>query len=121
MVDRCANVTCNGTDYCDPADGACKGSSCVGVQCMIGRVCLKETGVCEVDPCLATRCPYGDVCRVSPGGTAQCFFDPTIPGSVKTFSASGGGLAAAPADSLVRSTPGPPRRPGWRSWGASRC
>ena len=91
--DKCANVTCNGTDYCDPADGICKASGCVGVQCMIGMVCLKQSGACEVDPCLATRCPYGDTCRVSANGTAQCFFDPSVPGSVKTFSASGGSCA----------------------------
>ena len=68
MRDTCANVACNGTDYCDPADGVCKASACAGVQCMIGMVCLKETGVCEVDPCLVTRCPYGDTCRVLPAG-----------------------------------------------------
>ncbi len=91
--DACANVTCNGSDYCDPADGICKASGCEGVQCMIGMVCLKESGACEEDPCLVTRCPYGDTCRVSPSGTAQCFFDPTVSGAVKTFSASGGGVS----------------------------
>jgi hypothetical protein len=93
VADKCANVTCAGTDYCDLADGICKPSGCVGVQCMIGMVCLKQSGECEVDPCQVTRCPYGDTCRVLPDGTAQCFFDPSIPGAVKTFSASGGSCA----------------------------
>jgi hypothetical protein len=98
VADKCANVTCGGTDYCDPADGICKPSGCVGVQCMIGKVCLKESGACEPDPCLLTRCPYGDTCRVAPNGTAQCLFDPSIPGSVKSFSASGGGCSCRVAE-----------------------
>jgi Putative metal-binding motif len=56
ISDPCANVTCDGDQYCH--DGDCV-SSCAGVDCPKGQRC--QLGVCEADPC-GGPCPPGDVC-----------------------------------------------------------
>ena len=110
VPDRCAQATpATRDEYCDFADGLCKASPCKAVSCLPATVCVEGSGRCELDPCAVTRCLYGDKCQILPDGTAQCVFDPSVPGALKILSASGGGVGGC-ACSLGR--PGDDRGPG---------
>jgi hypothetical protein len=94
VADRCAQASCDVDEYCDLTDGRCRASPCEGVSCVPATVCVEATGRCELDPCAVTRCVYGDRCLILPDGTAQCVFDPSVPGALRILSASGGGVSA---------------------------
>ncbi|MDW8361883.1 MAG: MopE-related protein [Myxococcales bacterium] len=57
---RCAGVTCEGDQVCDPTTGSCV-DLCTGVSCDAGFACLR--GRCVEDNCYGRGCPPGQRCR----------------------------------------------------------
>jgi hypothetical protein len=66
VVDKCCNVQCANTQFCDPTSGMCVATCPNG--CPTGQVC--QNGNCAPDPCAGKSCPEGQACD-SRDGTCQ--------------------------------------------------
>jgi hypothetical protein len=58
VVDKCCNVKCDQTGFCNPSTGMCVETCPNG--CPTGQVC--EGGSCVPDPCFGKDCPEGQAC-----------------------------------------------------------
>jgi MYXO-CTERM domain-containing protein len=59
-VEKCANVTCNEHEKCEPTSGRCVDDSCLSKGCPDGEACVGF--VCVPDPCPPGKCPDDHIC-----------------------------------------------------------
>jgi Putative metal-binding motif len=111
-VDRCAGISCSGTNVCNPATGGCVANLCT-VPCLAGAVCDPITGMCGAGPCDRVRCPtdefcYQGECRssvVPDGGVSDQDGGATFDGGpreLRVQAAGGGCLCATPGSRSAR-------------------
>ena len=98
---RCARVSCEQGEACDPESGDCIEDRCTGVTCKPGQECSRQTGKCEAEACWNVNCPSAQICIAG-----QCQYSTLQPpaGDIKE---AAGRLLATGGGGCACSVPGP--------------